>query len=435
MKVEFNLNYRSLLNERMSLDFSSSSNRGSQGIMLEGRSSREGFDRSNELTSLGLYSEKIMLQSTKVEISSSQSSSPLVQSPVIADPSKADNAVFVEVPKISAQEAADNILGFVERRIQLERDQGASDEELNELLSEARAGVEEGYASARKDLEALGLLSEDLDAEVDQSYSLVDEGLNRIAQDISGNQPETLADAVQAAVVAQAGDDGKAEADSDASESTSSAQAAATSSAASVDYRARYKASSEFSLTTQDGDVVNISFSTKQSFAAAISSSLGEGQFDASARQIDRFNLSVDGELDDGELAAIEDLLGQLSEVSQKFFEGDVLSAFESALAVGFDGSEIAEFSLDLRQSSVERITSRYEQLPSFGSGGESRFQPLVEQASNVELLAAQLSQFEYATEQIRSLFDNVLRTDAAFNNQSDSNLLSNISSFVDRLL
>ncbi len=79
--------------------------------------------------------------------------------------------------------------------------------------------------------------------------------------------------------------------------------------------------------------------------------------------QSSEFELVVDGELDDRELAAISDLLGQVSELCESFFSGDLDGAFKEAFNLGYDSSEIVQFSLNLSQSSVQRVTQAYQQF------------------------------------------------------------------------
>jgi hypothetical protein len=130
----------------------------------------------------------------------------------------------------------------------------------------------------------------------------------------------------------------------------------------SLDYRERN--SFKFELTTADGDTVKIRINQQESYSAAYGQANRGGlQLSASGfeHNVDsRFKLEVDGHLDDDELAAISDLMGQVGELSEQFFAGDLGAAFQQAQSLGYDTSEISSFSLNLRQTSVQRMQSAY---------------------------------------------------------------------------
>lgn len=76
----------------------------------------------------------------------------------------------------TASDVASRILGFVQNRLQQEADAGGDVEKLTDLLSQARAGIEKGYAEARDQIAALGMMNETLAGEIDKGFDLIQDG-------------------------------------------------------------------------------------------------------------------------------------------------------------------------------------------------------------------------------------------------------------------
>ncbi|MBT8148871.1 MAG: DUF5610 domain-containing protein, partial [Gammaproteobacteria bacterium] len=149
----------------------------------------------------------------------------------------------------------------------------------------------------------------------------------------------------------------------------------------------------ELQLRTQDGDIVTLSFSAKQSVKFKFDANgsiaydpqaLGANVFAGDSSKAfsklfgsSELNISVQGSIDDGELAALDDLFGQLSEVFSAFFSGDSGAALGQALQLEFDGEEIAQFSVDLQLSEKQKVVQRYREIAEFGGetllGGNSQ--------------------------------------------------------------
>jgi hypothetical protein len=90
----------------------------------------------------------------------------------------------------SASDVASVILGFVQNRLQQEADGGADVEQLTNLLSQARAGIEKGYAEARDQIVALGMMNEKLSVEIDEGFNLIQDGLLNLEKLFLGKEPE-----------------------------------------------------------------------------------------------------------------------------------------------------------------------------------------------------------------------------------------------------
>lgn len=95
----------------------------------------------------------------------------------IARPSVAADKYTAQAQPPTASDVASRILGFVQNRLQMEAEAGADTERLTELFAQARAGIEKGYAEAREQIQALGLMTEALAEDINKGYDLIQDGL------------------------------------------------------------------------------------------------------------------------------------------------------------------------------------------------------------------------------------------------------------------
>ena len=124
----------------------------------------------------------------------------------------------------------------------------------------------------------------------------------------------------------------------------------ASSVASSVSVSLRQRAS--FQFVTQEGDVVNLTVRSRASVASS-AASVQDATGSASASRTTmiasaRLAVQVHGNLNDKELAAIKDVLGQVETLADKFFGGDVQAAFAASASLHIDSTQLASMSLDL---------------------------------------------------------------------------------------
>ena len=124
----------------------------------------------------------------------------------------------------------------------------------------------------------------------------------------------------------------------------------ASSVASSVSASLRQRAS--FQFITQEGDVVNLTVRSRASIASS-AASVQDATGSASASHTTviasaRLAVQVHGNLNDKELAAIKDVLGQVETLADKFFGGDVQAAFAASASLHIDSTQLASMSLDL---------------------------------------------------------------------------------------
>jgi len=236
------------------------------------------------------------------------------------------------------ESVAKGILGFVQDAISRARARGQS---TDGMLEQAKIGIENGFTEAKNILTSLNALSGQIAEGVQQTYNLIQNGLQQL--EAAGNN----FDAVKFDT-----------------EVTQAAQVVKSSSQ-----------SFELSLKTQDGDDIKISVSQSHSFQG-YSASISKGNETTSLSGFDsissgNFELQVSGNLDKAEVKAIEELLSDVKNISDKFFDGNTSAAFEAGLSLGFNTQEIASVALELNESQTVAASRAYREVSGFGDGSQ----------------------------------------------------------------
>ena len=245
------------------------------------------------------------------------------------------------------EKVAGRILGFIEQRLQSEQAAGADPSKLKGLLEQARSGVEKGFAEARKILDGMGVLQGKVASDIDDTYQKIQDGFSDLDKRLNPD----------AALVE-----------------------GSTNIAA---YSERFAAQAEtfdMEVTTRDGDRLRISIaqaSANWSQSGVVASSNGNGSSvvassQSGSLQIGAWQVSVEGELDDEERAALEKLFGQVQDLSNKFYAGDLSGAFDRAMALDMDGEQLASMSLRLTQTTVRQATDAYSAVAQDGGQAAS---------------------------------------------------------------
>lgn len=244
----------------------------------------------------------------------------------VAD-TKSAQPVSTQSPEVTAT----NILRHVYQSVEGLRAEGASEERIAERLEAAREGIAKGYGEARSILEDLGRLDESLAADIDKGEALIAEGLKQIE---AGEKPDLLAPKVP--------------------ERDDAPQSAAPTGFTLAGTRSSQSLSLE--VVTRDGDKVTVNFRQKE---GGISLTTPGMSLTASAFS-SRFDMKVEGNLDEGELNALQTLFDDVGKLSETFYGGDLGAALEEAMQLGFDGNELASMSLELRQRSFSSVSRAY---------------------------------------------------------------------------
>jgi len=77
------------------------------------------------------------------------------------------------------------------------------------------------------------------------------------------------------------------------------------------------------------------------------------------------FSLEVEGELDESEIKAISSLIEDLDSVASSFFSGEIENAMDLGQSLGYDESEIAQFSFQVQMSDRSVAMEQYRQYQS----------------------------------------------------------------------
>ena len=122
-----------------------------------------------------------------------------------------------------------------------------------------------------------------------------------------------------------------------------------------------YKRSEQTTLLiqTQEGDTVRLKIKTRESLdAASATTQSGDrlvAELQLAARSSTQIAISVDGDLNPDELAAIQSVVEQAGVLADAFFAGDLQSAFSDAAALQIDPTQLAQ--VGLRLSVREQLT------------------------------------------------------------------------------
>ncbi len=187
-----------------------------------------------------------------------------------------------------AETVANNVLGFVQNRLKQAEAEGASPDQLESLLKQAKSGIKQGLEDAKDALDGTGLLNDSVKSGIKTAKKLIMQGLEQ---------------------------DRKAPASTDGIQTIE----------ASMGFRQVEKSAFELQIQTQDGDVVTLKFRQSQQEQSAVSFHQSDENTAISASNSSSFNsrlsFSVEGDLDNDELTAITDLTNALQGVSESFFD------------------------------------------------------------------------------------------------------------------
>jgi hypothetical protein len=290
------------------------------------------------------------------------------------------------------EEIAKNVLNFVGGAIKNAKNRGADEGELNDLFKQATFGVLKGIKLAEQDL--AGFLNEEIADGISQSKNLIQDGIANLKRDIFNPEALDLENPDKSVVNSN-----------------------------SVSYEKQE--SGELSIRTRDGDTVNITFEDLEQFEfsqrqvqqlvkeadSGVTTEVPEqvkkptdaeisipvtdevdesdiiveqaGEEQPSTKTIEQnavfyqensFSFSVKGELDEDELKAIGRLVADANELAEEFFNGDIETAFNQALELGFDEQELSSFALQLTKVENTQVIKAYETVSRFDGDSVDSF-------------------------------------------------------------
>lgn len=246
-----------------------------------------------------------------------------------------------QADNFTPDKVAERILGFVGGRLQRDQAEGADNAALEKRMQQAVSGIEKGFAEARKILEGMGLLQGKVAADIDQTWDKIQSGMQ-------GLRERYLTPAAT---------------------QTDTTRLRASSTAEALAQRF------ELDVTTRDGDRLRISVaqasaSLSETRTASTSKAAGEQGsvvFSRSEMRVGQWQVQLEGELDDGEREALADLLEQVQGMADRFYAGDLQGAFERALTLEMDNSQLASMSLNMSQARVSQASAAYGEVAGQG--------------------------------------------------------------------
>lgn len=291
---------------------------------------------------------------------------------------------------------AKTILTFIDAQIRRDIADGASGEELKSRLEAGLQGFEEGYGDAFAQLSGMGLLDDQLRAEIESTRTQVLSGIQALADELgveielpkferpveSASNPVPTAgmsttpapvfepgkailsavmrdiqiiEQYQKTVQAEAKYQKTVQAEATYQHLGRSRKAAAP--AQSHAYGFQEGRDFSLKLRTTDGDAVTIRMNAERSGVAQFAYGNDRNANTAlsvQGSQSSHLQFSVEGELDEEELRALTDLLQQVGGIAEQFFDGDLSRAFELATELSVDRNEIASFDLALTMNRTE---------------------------------------------------------------------------------
>ena len=123
--------------------------------------------------------------------------------------------------------------------------------------------------------------------------------------------------------------------------------------------------SSDLTLRTREGDIVTLSTKNDLEYSESrqitqFDDGAVEKEFSTSALAASKYSLMIQGELNEEELAAIEQLVRKISPVAQNFFGNSGFDVKEATDAIIESMGVIDQVSLKLEQTTVKAVSSQY---------------------------------------------------------------------------
>ena len=258
----------------------------------------------------------------------------------------------------AARAIAKNVLSFVRNELREARNSGASEEELQNIVNQARAGIEQGFKSARTALQ--GRLGNELplDSQIERAYNKIQRGLERLDNRFTPNVETTPTEEtpIKPPVVA---------------EGEETAPLTTPPLAKRIEFTKTIEVlrsrSFDLSIETQEGDTVTFSieqFYSKQASKEFVKDENGFSvNVDRQTARGEEISYKVNGDINEQEQAAIDALIKKVDRLADKFYSGNIAGAFRKATRVGIDAEQLASFSLNLQSSKSVEITKTYKQV------------------------------------------------------------------------
>lgn len=298
----------------------------------------------------------------------------------VARPSPAQST---QSPDTSAQ----NILKFVDDRLKALKAEGASPEEMKKALEDGLKGYETGRDQAIDILKGYGMYEGPIKAGVEKTTELVKKGIEELGKTYLGTGAAPTTPAPAPAIPAPAPTTppiGSTPTPVPTTPVPSDDDDEAPSIPSVSRYRAKLAIEDKLDMTveTRDGDTITISIEALQKMRingadwngmTGFAGLQGDGSLSTFKGMYSESMLfEVDGELDDAEKAALDDLIVSIMDLADSFYAGDMASALDKASQLSIDPAELASMSLEMTQTQYMRTSAAtYRDVAGYGADRE----------------------------------------------------------------
>ncbi len=126
----------------------------------------------------------------------------------------------------------------------------------------------------------------------------------------------------------------------------------------SVDTRSKQR--STIQIRTQEGDIVRFSLKRVDSMSAS-DVAYADGEMSITSTEVSvssrsRMMMSVEGDLNEAETAAIQNVFAQAEMIADEFFDGDIGAAFNVAQGFEFDTEQLARVNMRFRMHEMTNV-------------------------------------------------------------------------------
>jgi len=181
------------------------------------------------------------------------------------------------------------------------------------------------------------------------------------------------------------------------------------------------------SVTTKEGDQVEITFRSETRYQSDFAQRSGNGPEQQHYRidkdQSSEFGFGVTGDLDIEEIDAIVTLVQDLSSMASNFFNGNLQAAMQQAGDLALDSAQLAEADISMKQSVEYRAIETYREIRSMAEDAsavsprsiEPFWEQLQHQISRTDQRLSNAAGFTL------DLFDNLVQHDVRFTAASET--------------
>lgn len=317
---------------------------------------------------------------------------------------------------MTATKAANTILGFIERRLKMDVAEGATQEQLQSRLEAGLEGFKKGFAEAAEQLKALSMFSPEIKADVDKTYGQVLAGVDELRSTfikgaVAPATSQKPSPAPELKPLSQI--------------NNIAVQQGLYEYAEARDFK--------FELTTKEGDRVSIRASSSLGASVAVGQDKNGISVDVSRSSASSFELSIEGDLNDNELKAINELLGRVDQLAGQFYAGNLDRVFDKAVALGYDDQQIAGYALNLSQVQIQQVVESYGVISPAGEQAPGLANQLAPIGDFIKDVLSTLNVASEFADPHKLLLDltRKMANDAAIENEE----LSALTRFLERIL